>query len=153
MLGYKPIAEMYLKELLKFVGTTSPKEDWERIFRYDREEYFYIKDTRLRIVHYHTNEGVQNENFQENWATKFPDTNAIGLWYDLEYDGSYIKRFIIVMVDGGRAYLPCPKGEPRQISKLQNTIGLIIASNQNQENGRQRYEGYLGRAKITVASE
>lgn len=138
----KPISQMSFEEIMDFVECSDPDADWQSVSITNKEEVFCLRDTKLRIVHHTGDEGVQKEDFQEPWANKFPDPNATGFWYDVEYDGGCIKRMLIVAVDGCRAHLPCPNVNNMTISKLQNAVGSIIATD------KQRYREYMERAGI-----
>lgn len=52
----------------------------------------------------------QNENFQQPWANKFPDSHASSSFLDIFYNGALVFRTTYVIVDGGRTYLPVPNG-------------------------------------------
>ncbi len=138
----KPVSQMSFEEIMDFVERSDPKADWQSVSITNKEEVFCLRDTKLRIVHHTGDEGVQNEDFQEPWANKFPDPKATGFWYDVEYDGGCLRRMLIVAVDGYRAYLPCPKVTEMTVSKLQDAVGRIIATDQ------QRYAEYKERAGI-----
>ena len=69
---------------------------------------FLKEDPRLRFRAKFTGDGIQNDNFKDEWANRYPDPRATGYWYDLYFDGNLIERFILVFVDGGRASIPPP---------------------------------------------
>ncbi len=140
----KAISEMGYDELMLYIQNSDPKNDWKSISADKKEEFFCLHDTRLRVRHHSGEDGIQNDDFKENWANSFPDEHAYGLWYDIVYDGGCIRRFLIVAVDGFRAYLPCPSRPDHTITQLEDRIGKIIAMHDN------RYEDYKQRAKITV---
>ena len=48
-----------------------------------------------------------NDNFLEPWANGFPDPRARGNIADVFYNSALVLREHYVVVDGGRAYLPC----------------------------------------------
>jgi hypothetical protein len=142
IIGRKPVSEMAYTELLDFIAHSNPKSDWKGITADGKEEFFCLHDTRLRIRHYHGEEGIQNDDFKEVWANSFPSNRACGLWYDIVYDGGCIRRFLFVAVDGFRAYLPCPNRPSHSIDRLQDTIARIIAMND------ELYERYLKQSGI-----
>lgn len=144
--AHKPVSQMSYHELLDFIEASSPRDDWISISPYETEELFCASETRLRIVHHIGNRGVQNDNFQEPWAQKFPDSHAHGLWYDIEFDRGCIRRILVVAVDGFRAYIACPKIPDMTITPLEDKIGRIIALNEND------YLEYRKRAGITVGT-
>ena len=122
----KPLSEMTYDEVLSLVRSSDPRKDWRPISDERSEEFFYIKDTRLRIRHFSGEDGMQNDDFKESWANKFPDPHAYGFWYDLCIDQGRIKRFLIVAVDGLRAFIPCPDPQTMTIDSLSDRIGEII---------------------------
>ena len=48
------------------------------------------------------------EQFEEEWATRFPDRKACGASADVFYNGTLVFRDDFVIVDGGRTMLPMP---------------------------------------------
>jgi hypothetical protein len=123
----KPISEMSYDEILSFITESDPKKDWKGISADGKEEFFCLHDTRLRIRHHTGDAGVQNDDFKEKWANRFPDPKAYGFWYDIVLNGDCIKRMLLVAVDGLRAYIPCPKPASMTITPLQDKIGQIVA--------------------------
>jgi hypothetical protein len=47
--------------------------------------------------------------FQEPWATAFPDPNAESVAVQLRFRGSVVYDWLFVIVDGGRYLLPLPR--------------------------------------------
>jgi hypothetical protein len=54
--------------------------------------------------------GIQLDNFKEEWANKHPNPTTKSYWCNLYYNSTHIEQFILVSVDGGRALLPLPNG-------------------------------------------
>lgn len=50
----------------------------------------------------------ENENFEEDWSSKFPDPKASSDWLEVLYHGQPVDRELIVHVDG-RCYVPLPE--------------------------------------------
>lgn len=142
----KPVSQMSYLELLDYIESSSPENDWISISPGETEELFCASETRLRIVHHIGDRGTQNENFQEPWAQRFPDSHARGLWYDIEFDRGCIRRILVVAVDGFRAYIACPKIPGMTITPLEDKIGRIIALNEND------YVEYRNRAGVTIGA-
>ena len=140
----KPISQMSYEEIMDFIRDSDPRADWRSISMTNKDEVFCLRDTKLRIVHHTGSSGLQNEDFREAWANKFPDPKATGFWYDIEYDNGCLQRMLLVAVDGYRAYLPCPQIKDMMISKLQDKVGRIVADNES------RYSDYLNRAGIII---
>lgn len=113
----KPVRHMTHDELLQFVKESSP-EEWKGVSNNWVSEVFLKEDPRLRFRAKYFDEGIQNDDFQEEWANSHPDPRAVGYWHDLYYDGNLIDRFILVSVDGGRAFLPPPDLETGKIKMM-----------------------------------
>lgn len=120
----KPVHLMTFREILNFICATHFVNDWETYANNEVSETFLKEDPRLRFRARFSQSGIQNERFIAAWANRFPDPNAVGYWYDLLYDGAFIKRFILVAVDGGRALLPCPLSG-NEIDELSYAVGKI----------------------------
>ncbi len=125
-LGNKPIREMSFDEILNFIETTSPKNDWLAISRNDITECFLKIDPRLRFRVKYSQDGIQQDNFIASWANKHPDPNASGYWCDLSYNGDYLNRIILVLIDGGRAMLPVPTMNTNNINQYDYHVAKIF---------------------------
>lgn len=121
----KPIKEMSYQEILEFIPTTDPKNDWQGISRDFSSEMFLKEDPRLRFRARFTEDGIQNEDFKEPWANCHPNEHATGYWYDLCRDGDLIDRLILVSVDGGRALIPPPSPDTGKISEYHYIVAKI----------------------------
>ncbi|MFP4381753.1 MAG: hypothetical protein ACLFUS_14730 [Candidatus Sumerlaeia bacterium] len=99
---HKPVSQMSYHELLDFIEASSPKDDWVSISPGETEELFCASETRLRIVHHIGDRGIQNDNFQEPWAQRFPDSHAHGLWYDIEFDRASDAFLLSLSMDSER---------------------------------------------------
>jgi len=104
----KPVKEMTFDEILDFIPTTDPQNDWYGISRDWSSERFLKEDPRLRFRAKFGEDGIQCQDFREGWANRHPDRSATGYWYDLYYDGAFLDRIILVAVDGARAMIPPP---------------------------------------------
>lgn len=112
-------------ELLQFVKDSNPRKDWKEISTNLTSEVFLKEDPRLRFNVKYTGEGIQNDNYQDYWANKHPDSRAIGFWYSLYYDGNLIEKFILVSIDGGKANLPPPEWQTGKINKMEYKVAQI----------------------------
>ncbi len=128
----KPVKEMTFGEIIEFIPTTDPKEDWYGISRDWSSERFLKEDPRLRFRANFSEEGIQCEDFKEDWANCHPDSRAIGYWYDLYYDGAFLDRIILVAVDGARAMVPPPDFTTKKIklynyrvAQIHDSIGML----------------------------
>jgi hypothetical protein len=50
-----------------------------------------------------------NEDYREGWANNFDDERAERFLVDIFYNGMLVDREYVVVVDGGRCYLPHPE--------------------------------------------
>lgn len=141
----KPIRHMDYNEILNFILTTDPKNDWKWIKTNWAEEAFLKEDPRLRIRARWDDEGKHNDNFKQKWANKYPDPNAVSYWYDLSYDGALIERFILVSVDGARAELPMPEINTLKVKPLPYKIAQIFDE-------LNTLDEYMHRSELTVES-
>jgi len=141
----KPVREMTFEEILDFIPTTHPKDDWHGISRDWASARFLREDPRLRFRAKFIDDGIQCEDFKEQWANGFPDKRATGYWYELYYDGAFLDRFILVSVDGARADLPPPDLTTMTISPFAYKVAKIHDTLDN-------VDEYLNRAGISVES-
>lgn len=89
---------------------SSEAEDW-KVLHLDNgsTQAFLRTDIDLRIISSDWDEHVQNNNYVEAWAQKWPNKRTVGYFYDLHYRSTLIARYVLVSVDGGRALLPAPE--------------------------------------------
>lgn len=107
----------------------------------------YEDDVELRIE-----QGSRAvKNFTEDWTEGFPDNrNNTSYSFWLVYGGSPVDHEVIVLVDGGRAWIPVPDrpdsaGDPWTITQYENAYAAAL-------NGDQRaYQERLDIADIEVA--
>ncbi|MDR4498546.1 MAG: hypothetical protein MRK02_11605 [Candidatus Scalindua sp.] len=121
----KPVKDMTFSEILEFIPTTDAVNDWHGISKKWASEWFLKEDPRLRFRAKFIDDGIQNENFQAEWANCHPDKNASGVWHDLYYDGAFLDRIILVSVDGGRALIPPPEFESGKINRYKYHVAKI----------------------------
>ena len=128
----KPVRGMTFDEILEFIQSTDPKNDWYGISKDWASERFLKEDPRLRFRAKFDEEGTQNDDFKEPWANCHPDKHAAGYWYDLYYDGAFLDRIILVSVDGGRASIPPPDFSSKKIkiynyrvAQIHDTLGSL----------------------------
>lgn len=121
----KPIKNMTHDELLEFVKHSDADNDWKGISNNWVSEVFLREDPRLRFRAKYTDEGIQNDDYKDDWANKHPHPKATGYWYDLYYDGNLIDRFILVAVDGARASLPSPDWQSGKVHMMDYKVAKI----------------------------
>lgn len=81
----------------------SSQDEW--IVDDETGSFTYKEDLNLRIERESYD---ARRKFNEDWATKHPDTEAIAVNYTVKYGSSFVARETLVSVDGGRATLPMP---------------------------------------------
>lgn len=69
---------------------------------------------------------THRKEFIENWAQGFPDKSASSVWVDFRYNGVPVFRALRVVVDGGRAGLPCPAPGSMEVSERQYRVFELI---------------------------
>ena len=139
----KPVKEMTFDEILEFIPTTDPENDWYGISRDWSSERFLKEDPRLRFRAKFGEEGVQCEDFKEEWANCHPDSRATGYWYDLYYDGAFLDRIILVAVDGARAMIPPPDFKTGKIQLYNYRVAQI-------HDTIKSLDEYIRRSKLEV---
>lgn len=122
----KLVRDMMYQEILDFIVTTNPAEDWVAFSRAWMSERFLKEDPKLRIRISHDDEGTQCEDFVEPWANQWLHPRATGYWCDIYYDHNLIERIILVSVDEGKCLLPTPAGESLVVDDLGFTCGKLF---------------------------
>lgn len=104
--------------------------------------YTFKSDLHIRIERREPSEG--SAEFHEEWANNHSDPNAERMYYDIYYAASLVESFMLVGVDGFRAYLPLPKAQtsivPQRAYLLARAVDHIGTLDE-----------YLQRSKLTVA--
>ena len=139
----KPVRHMSYEEILDFITSSSPKQDWKWIETSRAEEAFLKEDPRLRIRVRYDEDGIHVNDFSESWATTFSNSTANGYWFDLSYDGALIERFILVSVDGGQAKLPMADKTTLEVDPLTYKVAQIFDEHNT-------LEEYMSRAGLSV---
>ena len=123
---------MTLRELLHTIISSS-RSDWNTIVCWgthsgpsyrDQFEFYQIYEGQHNVLHSDSHGMVAsykpdlsitmawgltaNRNFDETWATNFPDPNASSHHVDVFFNNALVYRDLFVSVDGGRAKLPLP---------------------------------------------
>lgn len=118
LLSVKTTDQEYIKETI----LESAPEDWA-IF--DERNYVYKKLVDLRILRNGSSE--EERSFEEPWVKKYADSSAYLYFYDIFYGSNLIDKIPVVLVDGGRVFIPLPKSMlDLTITKYQYKIGLIL---------------------------
>ena len=135
---------MTLEEIWNRIDNSDPSE-WESQETGDGVIETFLKgDVNLRFVN-DIDYGKQ-DHFNEDWATHYPDSQA---WkYDLRiyYNATCIAVIPVVCIDGGRATLPFPDHETREIPyRTYKAAKVGIPDN-------SRLDEYISRSHLSVAS-
>jgi hypothetical protein len=100
-----------------------------------------------------------NENFRTDWAQSFANDQAESFLADILYNGMLVSREILVVVDGGRTYLPLPRrpGElvvdrwDRDFARLLDQLQLEHGVGGGiGDPSRSDFDSYFRRAGFTV---
>lgn len=97
------------EELEKIIARSHPINDWHSNEQFTENEHVavYRRDPAIVITLYH--EPI-NSDFKEEWLNKlFPDPKASSHRVSIQYSGGELFSKVILLVDGGRVYLPLPK--------------------------------------------
>lgn len=121
----KPIRDMTFDEIMAFIPQTDPKADWHGVSMQWASEKFLKEDPRLRFRSSMDEVDIQNDDFVEDWANRYPHRKATGYFYNLSFEGALIDRFILVSVDGGRALLPAPRADLGTIRRIDYVVAQI----------------------------
>lgn len=100
----------------------------------------YRSDLRISIAF-----GLNHrDNFVADWTQSFPDASSS--WVDFRYNGVPVYRALRVLVDGGRAGLPCPAPGSKDIPRRQFYIWRLI----DELIGSEQMDDYFKRAKLNI---
>jgi len=141
----KPVKDMTFAEIIQFIPTTNPKVDWRGVKTDWISEFFLEEDPRLRFRVKYIDDGVHNQSFKEPWANCHPDSVAVSYWCNLSYDGAFLDRTVLVLIDGYRATLPLPDHSSRVISKYDYFVAKVHDSGNT-------LDDYIERSSLTVSS-
>lgn len=136
----------------RVVMYSDPKADWGHQSIGGKIVVRYKGDVNLRFeINYHSNEGIQQEDFKEEWANRHPDPSATGYWCNLYYNQTLIERFILVSVDGGRALLPIPK-KGKDFAHLDQVLPLDYKIAEIHDTTGTLSQ-YMARSRLTIYNE
>ncbi|WP_233959930.1 hypothetical protein [Pectobacterium versatile] len=123
--------------------TSSTPSDWE----YDDKtvSYTYKDDVCLRI------ECDKNSNpFNEPWVHNF-SAPATQNEYVIYYNSSVLRRYKIISVDGGRAFLPMPiTPQSAKVKADAEKVARILHYASGNDNAGYDYNDFFKRAKLEL---
>lgn len=121
-----PLTGLSRNAVFTRVAESNPTQDWEEGARQGGELYYYVWDSNLCIEHDRIKSARQA--FREPWVLKFPDKENV--WseeYVVRLGTTSIASFRMVVVDGGRAIMPLPKGpQDLKITRLQYVLAKVF---------------------------
>ena len=119
----------------------SDSTDW--LYNDPKRVYTYRHDVDIRVE---VRDALEHQrSFTAEWANKHPDPSAYRQHYDIYYRASIVESFMLVGVDGARAFLPLP--EPGTTTVPPNSYELArCVDDQN------TLDEYIERSGLTVAS-
>ncbi|GBQ55424.1 MAG: hypothetical protein AB7D19_11850 [Acetobacter sp.] len=94
---------MNIQDVNRILATSS-QDDW--IVDDESGTFTYRHDLNLHIQRADYDSFRE---FNEDWATRHPNPNAVSVEYVVKYGAAPVKRDTLVSVDGHRATLPMPK--------------------------------------------
>ena len=133
---------MTYDELMEIILNSS-FENWV----YDDEKgiFTFREDLDIRIEERRSSS--DRDEFNEEWATRHPDPHATRVFYDIYYRSSFVKSFMLVSVDGGRAHLPLPE------SAVSTTIPYERYALARAVDYLGTLDEYIERFRLTVANQ
>ena len=118
------------KYIIDTIINSNPKKDWDKVLDCNRGDEIEIRtfshNIKIKLEINHSEIGIHNDDFREEWANCFPDRRARSNYCQLYYDNQPIEQFILVSVDGARATLPLPDIQTKKISKLYYQVAKIF---------------------------
>lgn len=117
----------------------SNKDQW--VYNDHKGIYTYKPNVDIRIEE---ERGNEPKPFCAKWANEHLNPSANQKIYSIYYNCSFIKDFILVSVDGGRAMLPIPEAGSDLISKINYQYASIIDEGE--------LDDYITRSNLKVTS-
>lgn len=136
----------YIEHLIR---DCDPQEEWGSVSTNASSIAVNKRDVNLRLAMNFLDEGKQCDDFQEEWANRYPDSHATGYWCDIYYGATHVARNILVSVDGGRARLPLPRqrgvdGKLTEVLPFDYRIAQIFDSSGS-------LDEYMSRSRLSLA--
>jgi hypothetical protein len=89
------------------------------------------------------------ETWEEDWAA-FPDKKIRGYWADVLWNGAPLDRVLLLLVDGGRAYLPSPPRGSMSVHRLNYSVARLVDA----LSGRPtEFDSYFTRSGMEVVEQ
>jgi hypothetical protein len=137
------------EDIEKIVTRSLPVDDWHTNEQFTANEHIavYRKEPAIKIVRYLD---PVVENFKEPWLEKlYPDPKANSYNVSIQYNGNELINKIILLVDGGRVFLPLPKS-PQTLETTQFDLAICQILN-----GQTGYDTayYFNRSKMTLVTD
>ncbi len=140
---YKP---RYDDELKTKIARANAVDDWHNNEEYSEFEHIavYLRDPLVKIVRY--KEPIV-EGFKEPWLDSlFPDPQVNSYSVSVRYSDNEVITMTVLIVDGGRAFLPLPKDPIKlEISMFELAVCQIL----NGKSGYDTFE-YFKRTRMSI---
>ena len=133
--------------IIKAILDSDPSRDWESARLGNQKTTYFIRNVHLR---FESGEGEYFDavkNFKESWLKfgKLQDPNASSHSFYLFYGATLIKSFVLISVDGGRAWIPMPHPENLAVRQLDYRVALI-------HDPHGRCDNYMRQFKLTFGN-
>ena len=137
------------EEIKRTIANSHPINDWHNneVFTENEHIAVYRKDPAIKIVRYTT---PVVENFHEEWLKGlYPDPKANSYRVSVQYNSNELIELIILVIDGGRAFIPLPKSSS-DLTTNQFDLSVCQILNANTRNDTAYY---FKRTKIKLVKE
>jgi hypothetical protein len=116
------------------------------LYNDERGIYTLRADLDIRIQRRDDEEPAALRDFREEWANQHPDPSAKRCVFDIYYRDSWVETFMLIGVDGFRAYLPLPNVRTKVIPFDQYSLARAIDS-------LGTLDEYIERSGLTVEKQ
>jgi hypothetical protein len=133
---------MHYTTLRKMIQNSSPA-DW--LNNDQIGVWTLISDVAVNLVEMRDEEETEARAYKAPWALNFPDENAMRTEMELRYSGSFVERYTVVVVDGGRHRILQPNADGG-LDAYGYNLGRIL------NRGERDYEDAVKRAGLKVTT-
>ena len=144
-----PVAPQYLGEVI------SGERHWLEVMGHDNR-HVLKSDVRISLAIGMATSVSRDEQLQFE-GIAFPDRAILGRFADVQFNGQCVHREHLILVDGGRGYLPLPSFAtmpsansltPEVIGYLASSQAVAIARLADALTGNRAFDTYLERSGI-----
>lgn len=90
------------------------------------------------------------KDFKEEWANQFPDSSASSFSVFVTWNGAPISDDFLVVVDGGRCYLPPPEAASSNVPRQRYQLAQLLDSLTGHVS---EFDSYFERSGLSVTPE